>query len=108
MKPIWTIIWKSTTFFILWALLDAPFVVVFTPKIEELSQASSLYLRFYLDATGAITILLAAWIMARFVDRRSFSTLGFAPAHFVRDTFLGFVIGILWLALSLAILWVFG
>jgi membrane protease YdiL (CAAX protease family) len=46
--------------------------------------------------------------MARFVDRRSFSTLGFSPAQLGRDLLMGILIGSLWLGLSLGVLWLFG
>ncbi len=104
MKPIWTIIWKSVTFILLWAILYTPFVVWLAPKVDS----SPLNSRLYFDATGALTILIAAWIMVRFVDRRSFLTLGFAPHQFIRDSALGIFIGLLWLGLSLVILWLFG
>jgi len=108
LSAIWIILWKSGTFFILWAVLYAPFVVFLAPRIENLTQPPPLLLRLYFDSTGALAILIAAWIMARFVDRRSFSTLGFAPDHLARDVLLGACIGFLWLAASLAVLWTLG
>jgi membrane protease YdiL (CAAX protease family) len=108
LSVIWIILWKSGTFFILWAVLYAPFVVLLAPRVENMSRSSPLLFRLYIDSTGALTILIAAWIMARVVDRRSFSTLGFAPGHLARDILLGACIGFLWLASSLAVLWLFG
>lgn len=108
LKSIWTIIWKSGAFLLLWALLYAPFVALFAPWIEHAAEDSPLLLRFYFDATGALAILLAAWGMARFIDRRPFSTLGFATDHLGRDILLGTIIGFLWLVLSLTILGTFG
>lgn len=104
MKSIWTVVWKSIAFLILWSILYSPFVVWLAPEV----QGTPLSLRLYFDATGALTILIAAWIMLRVVDRRSFATLGFAPARFIRDSTLGVLIGVAWLALSLGILWLFG
>ena len=103
-KSLWTIIWKPLSFFILWAILYSPFVVLLAPRVEN----TALNIRLYFDATGALTILFAAYVMVRFVERRSFITLGFAPTHFVRDFALGLIIGILWLVVSLVILWLFG
>jgi membrane protease YdiL (CAAX protease family) len=108
LSAIWIILWKSGAFFILWAVLYAPFVVLLAPRIEYLTQSSPLLFRLYINFTGTLTILIAAWIMARFVDRRSFSTLGFSPDHLARDILLGACIGFLWLASSLTVLWLFG
>ena len=108
MKPLWTILWKSTAFFILWAVLYAPFVVSFADRMQNVDQLSPLTSRLYFDSVGALTILLAAWLMVRFVDRRPFATLGFAPAYLLRDSLLGIIIGFLWLASSLLIMWFFG
>jgi len=103
-KPIWTIIWKSVTFFVLWGILYSPFIAWLSPK----GDVAPLSLRLYFDATGALTLLITAWIMVRFVDRRSFSTFGFASAHFVCDSVSGLFIGIVWLGLSITILWLIG
>ena len=108
LSAIWIILWKSGIFFILWAVLYAPFVVLLAPRIENITLSSPLLLLLYFDSTGAITILIAAWIMARFIERRSFSTLGFAPDHLAGDILLGVWIGFLWLASSLSVLWFFG
>jgi membrane protease YdiL (CAAX protease family) len=104
MKSIGIIIWKSTAFFLLWSILYFPFVVWLAPNLES----APLNLRLYFDATGALTILIAAWVLVSFVDRRSFSSLGFAPTHFFRDSVLGILIGIAWLTLALTIMWLFG
>jgi len=90
--------------FILWGILYSPFIAWLSPK----GDVAPLSLRLYFDATGALAIIIAAWTMVRFMDRRSFSTLGFAPAHFIRDSALGLFIGILWQGLSIATLWIFG
>jgi len=108
LKRIWTILWKSAAFVILWAFLYAPFVTMFASRVERQFPSSPHILRLYFDATGALAILLAAWFMARFVDRRAFSTLGFAPTSLVRDALLGSAIGFIWLALSLALMWLLG
>jgi membrane protease YdiL (CAAX protease family) len=83
-------------------------VVFLTPWIISTFQPSPLLLRLYFDLTGALTILCAAWIMARFADKRASATLGFAPYHLMRDILLGICIGLAWLAASLSVLWFFG
>jgi membrane protease YdiL (CAAX protease family) len=58
--------------------------------------------------TGVVTILIAAWVMRRFVDKRPFTSLGFTPDHIARDSLLGLGIGLGMMALSVAVLWFAG
>lgn len=93
---------------ILWAILYTPFIVLVTPRNGSLTGTSPQVSRLYYDGTGALTILLAAWVMTRFADRRPFWSLGFNLRHIVSDALLGAAIGALWLAASLLIVWMFG
>jgi hypothetical protein len=108
LKSLWTLIWKVTVFFLLWALLWAPFVILVAPRLASIDQSSALYVQLYVNGTGSLTILAAAWVMAHFADRRSFSFLGFTASHIVRDMLIGVLHGVAWLGVSLAILWLFG
>jgi len=103
-SPIWTIVWKTGLFFILWGILLSPFIVPFG---AELKQAQQTYpqLQLFFEVSAALTILAVAWFMAHFIDRRSFVTLGFSPDHWIRDLLLGLSVGAGWLALSLAVMW---
>jgi uncharacterized protein len=102
---IWTVVWKTGLFFVLWGMLLAPFMVPFAAKFESIRQTHPLRLQLYFEVTGALTILAVAWFMAHVIDRRSFATLGFAADHWIRDLLLGFGVGTCWLAVSVAILW---
>lgn len=104
-SPIWTIVWKTTLFFILWGALLAPFIVPFASKLEEAQHTFPFQVRLFFEAATALTMLAAAWFMAHFIDRRSFVTLGFSPDRWIRDLLLGFSLGAGWLALSVAVLW---
>ena len=61
--------------------------------------------RLYIELIGAVTILLAAWLMTRFVDKRPFLSLGFTPTHIAPDVLLGLSIGLGMMAVSVAVLW---
>jgi uncharacterized protein len=108
LSPIWTIVWKSLLFFILWGILLAPFIVPFATRIEQARQTSPLQLQLVADVCTALTLLASAWILAHFIDRRSFVSLGFSPDHWIRDLLQGLGLGTVWLALSVAVLWLAG
>ncbi len=103
--PIWTIIWKCVLFFSLWGILSALFIIPFTDQLEQFEKVYPLQAQLYFDVAGALAMLIAAWIMVRFIDRRPFITLGFAPGDIVRDFLLGVCIGTVWLGLSVLVLW---
>lgn len=103
--PIWTIIWKAALFFFLWGILLAPFIVPFSASLPEFQRTFPLQMRLLFDLASAFSILAAAWIMTRFVDRRSFLSLGFAPRQMIRDLPLGLGLGAAWLMLSVTVCW---
>jgi uncharacterized protein len=102
---MWTVVWKTGLFFVLWGILLAPFMVPFASKFESIRHAHPLQLQFYFEISGALTILAVVWFMAHFFDRRSFISVGFATDHWIRDLLLGLSVGTAWLAISVAILW---
>lgn len=106
LKAIWSATWKIAVFLTLWGVLYAPLLV---PVANRLGQnVSSPLARLYFEITGAITILLAASVMTRFIDKRSFVSLGFMPENIVRDVVVGLAIGLGMMAVSLVVLWYFG
>lgn len=106
--PIWTVLWKSGAFFLLWAVLTSLTVVPFAAQLKALEEAAPLQARLYFDVSGAVMMLLPTWVMVRWIDRRAFVTAGFALNHLRRDVTLGLVLGLIWLAVSLLTLWVPG
>jgi membrane protease YdiL (CAAX protease family) len=105
-SSIWTIIWKSALFIFLWGLLYTPFIIPFKDLLAQRENHNPLQVQLYFQVTGALAGLGAAWLMVRFIDRRPFTTLGFAPGHLVRDILLGVWIGTAWLGLSVLALWI--
>lgn len=108
LKPLWTVVWKSSAFFLLWAVLTSLTVVPFGAQLKALEEAAPLQARLYFDLAGAVMMVLATWAMVRWIDRRAIVTAGFAPNHLWRDVPLGLVLGLIWLAISLLILGVLG
>lgn len=108
MKKIWAAVWRILVFFIGWAGLSAAFVV---PVISEYAPHGApvpLWLRLYIEAASMLTILLAAWLMVRFVDRRPFVSLGFRKEHVTRESIIGLVVGLGMMALCVGILFAGG
>jgi membrane protease YdiL (CAAX protease family) len=107
LKPLWTIVWKTIAFLLLLSLLFALLI----PIAQFLSKPefrSSLPIRLFFEFSSVVIVLTAAWCMVRFIDRRPFITLGFAPNHAIRDSIIGFSMGAGLIIVSVAILWLGG
>src|SRR5229473_440948 len=94
LKAMWSATWKIAVFLTLWGVLYAPLLVPVANRLGQTGNLSSSVARLYFEIAGAITILLAAWAMTRFIDRRSFVSLGFMPDNIVRDVLVGLGIGL--------------
>jgi membrane protease YdiL (CAAX protease family) len=108
LKVVLTVIWKIALFLVLWGVLYAPPLLFAVKRWQQPGVAGSPSVRLYIELTGAVTILLAAWVMTRFVDKRSFISLGFTPKRIVRDILLGLGIGLGMMVISVAVLWLAG
>lgn len=91
---VWSVIWRLLVFFAIWALLLLPLTIPVMQKFAPPGGGPRLWLQPYIEIISLITILIAAWLMLRFVDRRPFLSLGFAPRHALRDSAIGLVIGL--------------
>lgn len=108
LKALWTVIWKIVLFLVLWGVLYAPPLLLAVKMLPQPAGIDTPPMRLYIELTGAITILLGAWVMTRFVDKRSFNSLGFTPKRIVRDILLGLGIGLGMMVISVAVLWAAG
>ena len=113
MKKTWfhsslTIIWKSGLFFLIWAVSIAPFFVPMGTTLKEWESTSPLWARLYSDSVGLLTMLVATWIMLRYIDRRPLSSIGFASNSILLHLPLAIGIGIVWLGVSVLIPWLAG
>jgi uncharacterized protein len=104
----WIILWRSVLFFLVWGVLLVPFIVPFNSDIVKWRQNSPLEVRLYSDTISLLTILLATWLMIKFLDHRPFITIGLAFDHILKYFLIGSTIGGIWLACSLGIAWILG
>ena len=94
LKRLWSVIWRILVFFVGWAILCAPFNIPVLIKYAPNGAALPLGLRLYIESVTVVSILVVAWLMLRFFDRRPFVSLGFARHHAVRDSLFGLIIGL--------------
>jgi membrane protease YdiL (CAAX protease family) len=94
LKRVWSVTWRILVFFGGWALLCTPLIIPVARKYAPNGGATPLGLRLYIEIVSVVTILVIAWAMLRFIDRRPFISLGFAPRHALRDSLFGLIIGI--------------
>jgi membrane protease YdiL (CAAX protease family) len=59
----------------------------------EKGEALSPHARLYAEASGLLTMLAAAWLLMRYVERRPLAAIGFGPAHAPRDFLIGNLLG---------------
>lgn len=85
-------------------LAVAPLATVLADWAESFPRRAQLYG----DVAVALGLLAATWVMTRFVDRRPFRTIGFAPGDVPRDVSAGLALGAVWLAASVGAAWALG
>jgi uncharacterized protein len=107
LSAAWAVSWRVVLFLVIWGFLLAPVIVPFAGSLEGSRPAGSFRMMMF-EAAAAFTVVLAAFIMIRFIEKRSFVSLGFAPRFLMRDLFLGIGLGACWLFLSVAVLWLSG
>jgi membrane protease YdiL (CAAX protease family) len=76
LRAAWSATWRITVFLIVWVLLLAPAGIPILSWLEHHHLVQAPRGRLALEACAAPTILIAAWLMLRFIDRRPFRTLG--------------------------------
>ena len=107
-RPLWTVVWKSGLFLLVWGVLLALLIASLGPTLTRWESSSPLMTRWYFDFVGAATLVVATWLMTRFIDHRPFLTAAFAPNHLMRDAPAGLGVGTLWLLVSVGIAWAAG
>lgn len=109
LKRIWSVSWRILVFLVLWAGASSIFILPVINKYgPPQGSALSLSLRLYIETATLLTILLAAWLMVRFIDRRPFVSLGFGSEHAMRDSLIGLAVGLGMMASCVALLLGFG
>jgi len=64
--------------------------------------------RWYGDIVGAATMVVATWLMMRFIDHRPFLAAALSPIHLMRDALAGLAVGTVWLVVSIGSAWAAG
>jgi membrane protease YdiL (CAAX protease family) len=105
LKKTWTASWRILLFVVLWGLLFSPAILVIETTGDGGSPIISPTIRFFLEFLGVLAVLVASWLMVRFVDRRTFTSLGFAPRGAVLDLLIGVALGSTMILISVATLW---
>lgn len=108
LKRSWTAVWRIGAFALLWGILIAPTALIVRGSPPAPGGGLRPDTRLWVELVALVTIVLAAWVMVRFVDRRPFRTLGLSPGTAPRDVALGVGIGTLLVLVSLGALWVPG
>ena len=108
LKRVWSVTWRILVFFVGWALLCAPLIIPVAKKYVPNGRATPLGLRLYVEIVSVVGILVIAWVMLHFVDRRPFLSLGFAPRHARRDSLFGLIIGLGMMTACIAVLYFCG
>lgn len=101
---IWSVSWKILLFFLVWSVLLAPAYLLVAGGGEGEPAAPDPGTRLGLEALGALAVLLTAWGMLRFVDRRGFVSLGLAAGRIGRDLAAGLGLGAAMIALAVGLL----
>ena len=96
LKHIWSAVWRILLFAVLWGALWAPLLYALGLLRAGGPRSNAIWLA--VEATGMATILIAAWLMTRFADRRRFVTLGFGRTHLLGDTLCGIGLGLAMMA----------
>ncbi|HUG13132.1 MAG TPA: CPBP family intramembrane glutamic endopeptidase [Opitutaceae bacterium] len=108
MKTAWAATWRVTLFFLAWGVLAAPFFVVAKGQIESWNETNPVLMRLSGDSWAVLSLLLATWLMTRFVDHQPLRTAGVTIVGLPRHLAGGLAIGATWLALPLGFAWVAG
>jgi len=108
LQTTWKILWRTILFFLIWGFLLSIFFVPFGSGFTQLYNTYPLQAKLLGDVLSAITILSATWGATLFIDRRPFQTIGFNFNSVFKDLLAGVVVGFIWLAASLGILYLSG
>lgn len=103
-----TVLARLGLFVLAFVVTSAVAILPLATILEEWADAYPARARLFADIAGAIAVLSATWVMTRFVDKRRFLTIGFAPDSIIRDLLSGLAIGAAWLGISVALLMVAG
>jgi uncharacterized protein len=108
LRAIWAAFWRIVLFLILFAVFGALFFVPFGPTLKTISESAPSWGQLLADAVGAVVMLIATWVMVRFVDHRPLRTIGLERGNLLPDFASGVGLGLSWLAASIGAVWAVG
>jgi membrane protease YdiL (CAAX protease family) len=106
-KAVGAVALRILALLIVWGMLLVPFFVLrggFGSSQESITPLD----RLYLETASVLTLLIALWLMLRFVDHRPFRSIGFKASRLISETGLGLLLGTAMLGLALLLVWVGG
>jgi len=106
--PALQILWRVGLFFLVFGCFAGLAIAPLATVLSEWAETFPGRAQLYADISGAVAMLAATWVMTRFVDRRRFRTIGFAPGRALRDLCVGLALGTGWVAASVCAVWVAG
>lgn len=99
---------KLALFILVFAAMSSIMLLPLLTLFDDWADSSPRLSQLAADLGGAVAILVATWIMLRFVDRRPFVSIGFQPGNARRDVAFGVLIGFAWLVVSIGFAWLAG
>jgi membrane protease YdiL (CAAX protease family) len=108
LRHIWAVTRRILVFLGGWTLLTAPLIIPAVKKYAPHGGATPLGLRLYIEIVSVVSILIVAWLMLHFIDRRSFVSLGLARRYALRDSLFGLIIGLGMMTACIGILYFYG
>jgi hypothetical protein len=100
--------WRILVFFAGWTLLTAPLIIPAVKKYAPNGGATPLGLRRFIEIVSVVGILIVAWLMLHFLDRRPLASLGFARRYAVGDILFGLIMGLGMMTACIAVLYFCG
>ena len=91
-------------FVLVFAIFSGVTIVPLATLLSDWAETHAALSQLYADVAGAVAIMLATWILVKFVDKRPFLTAGLHPKYVLRDLSMGLAIGVAWLGISIGIL----
>lgn len=102
------ILWRVALFMLAFGLIGALLIVPLASALTDWQETFPILAQLFFDIAGAIAMLAATWLLTRFVDHRTFQSIGLAPKNAPRSLAAGLALGAIWLALSVGGVWAAG
>lgn len=106
MINIKTAIWKSLLFLVVFAMTIAVLVIPYMKGIDK--QLPISISRLAQDFISIVSVLIASWIMTKYIDKRKLISIGFKNKNIPKDIVFGITLALFWVAISFLGQYIFG